>query len=123
MLLQTARMCAAGESAQCIGRSNYANAAYWTMAQLTTHHTVSGCSVNAGDLLGTGTLSGAAQKAAASLLKRSAGGKLPITVGSEQRTFLHDGDRVILRGRCERTGIRTIGFNERSATVLPAPPL
>jgi fumarylacetoacetase len=94
-----------------------------TMAQLVTHHTVNGCSLSSGDLLGTGMLSGATPDAAGSLLERSAGGKVPITVGSEQRTSLEDGDRVILRSRYERIGFCTIGLGECSATVLPALPL
>ena len=120
VLLQTGRMREAGSAPVSITRSNFADAAYWTVAQLVTHHTVNGCSLSNGDLLGTGTLSGATPAAAGSLLELTAGGKVPFSVGGEQRTFLEDGDTVALRGRCCREGYRSIGFGECRATVLPA---
>jgi fumarylacetoacetase len=121
VLLQTATMRAAGTAPARISRSNFADAAYWTIAQLVTHHTVNGCRLVDGDLIGTGTLSGAAADAAGSLLELSAGGKSPIGLpNGEARTFLEDGDTVILRGRCRRGGFRSIGFGEARATVLPA---
>ena len=121
VLLQTPRMREAGTEPQCISRSNFAQAAYWTVAQLVAHHTVNGCSLRDGDLFGTGTLSGADPAAAGSLLELTVGGKQPITLpGGKQRTFLDDGDTVVLRGRCQRNGYRDIGFGECRATVLPA---
>ncbi len=120
-LLQTRRMREAGTAPVSIARSNFAEAAYWTVAQLVAHHTVNGCSLMTGDLLGTGTLSGAEPAAAGSLLELTAGGKQPIRLaGGEQRTFLEDGDTVTLRGRCRRAGYRSVGFGECRATVLPA---
>ncbi len=87
------------------------------------HHTVNGCNLKVGDLLGSGTQSGPTAGEAGSLLELTAGGQRPITlVTGEQRTFLEDGDRVILRGWCERAGRVRIGFGEASATVLPALP-
>lgn len=87
-----------------ISRSNYADAAYWTVAQLVSHHSVNGCSLSNGDLL-----------------ELSSGGHTPISLpNGEQRRFLEDGDSVELRGRCERTGYRAIGFGPCRATVLPA---
>jgi len=119
--LQTAAMRAAGQPAVCISRSNYADAAYWTVAQLVSHHSVNGCSLSNGDLLGTGTLSGPRPDQAGSLLELSAGGRTPITLpNGEQRRFLEDGDSVELHGRCERAGYRAIGFGACRATVLPA---
>ena len=88
------------------------------------HHTVNGCNLEPGDLLGSGTQSGPKPEQAGSLLELSAGGKRPITLaGGEQRTFLEDGDRVTFRAWCERPGYVRIGFGEAVATVAPAIPL
>lgn len=120
--LQTAAMRVAGHAAQTISRSNFADAAYWTVAQLVTHHTVNGCALNPGDLFGTGTLSGADPSQAGSMLELSRGGKQPVTLANgETRSFLQDGDTLWLRGHCERPGLRRIGFGDCSGTVLPAP--
>jgi fumarylacetoacetase len=87
-----------------------------------THHTVNGCNLSAGDLFGSGTQSGPTPEQAGSLLELTAGGKQPIRLpAGEERTFLEDGDRVTLRGWCERPGFVRIGFGEVSGTVLPAP--
>ena len=87
------------------------------------HHTVNGCNLRTGDLFGSGTLSGPAPDQAGSLLELSQGGKRPIALANgEARTFLEDGDSVILRGYCERAGARRIGFGECRGTVLPARP-
>ncbi|WP_263143645.1 fumarylacetoacetase [Pseudomonas sp. RIT-PI-AD] len=95
---------------------------YWTVAQMVTHHTVGGCMLQAGDLLGTGTLSGPEPDQFGSLLETTFGGKQPITLpGGEQRTFLQDGDEVILRARCRREGYPSIGFGECRGRLLPAP--
>lgn len=119
--LQTARMREAGQPGECISRSNFAEAAYWTVAQLVTHHTVNGCALADGDLFGSGTLSGPRPEQAGSLLELSAGGKKPITLANgEQRTFLLDGDSISLRGQCRREAFRRIGFGPCTATVLPA---
>ena len=119
--LQTAAMRKSGAAGDCLSRSNFADAAYWTVAQLVTHHTVNGCSLSNGDLFGSGTLSGPQPEQAGSLLELTEGGKRPITLsGGEQRTFLQDGDAVTLRGHCERTGFRRIGFGSCMGTVLPA---
>ncbi len=120
--IQTAAMRAAGRPAECIGRSGFAEAAYWTVAQLVTHHTVNGCALSTGDLLGTGTLSGRDPCEAGSLLELSHGGTRPIRLANgEERHFLRDGDAISLRGWCERSGFRRIGFGDCVATVLPAP--
>ena len=121
VLLQTPRMRQSGAALECIARSNFADAAYWTIAQLVTHHSVNGCRLANGDLIGTGTLSGATPDAAGSLLELTAGGKKPLTLpAGEQRTFLEDGDTVTLRARCRRDGFRDIGFGDCRGTVLPA---
>jgi fumarylacetoacetase len=119
--LQTATMRAAGHPGECISRSNFAEAAYWTVAQLVAHHTVNGCSLSHGDLFGSGTLSGPRPEQAGSLLELTEGGKRPIQLANgEQRTFVLDGDTITLRGHCAREGFRRIGFGDCSATVLPA---
>ena len=120
--LQTESMRKAGSTGDCISRSNFAEAAYWTVAQLVTHHTVNGCSLHSGDLFGSGTLSGPRiDQQAGSLLELTEGGKRPLTLSNrEQRTFVQDGDAVTLRGRCQRAGFRGIGFGACTATVLPA---
>lgn len=121
VLLQTQAMRDAGTAPAVISRSNAADASFWTPAQLVAHHTVNGCALSAGDLFGSGTLSGPLHEQAGSLLEMTEGGKKPITLANgETRTFLRDGDRIQLRGRCVRDGFRSIGFGDCSATVLPA---
>jgi len=111
----------AGQSAVRLTRSNTREAAYWTPAQLVAHHTVGGCNLQPGDLFGSGTLSGPGPGQAGSLLELTQGGKQPITLpNGETRTFLVDGDTLTLRGFCERSGARRIGFGVCSATVLSA---
>ncbi len=118
--LQTARMCEAGFAGDRLSTSNYADA-YWTMAQLVAHHTVNGCNLMPGDLLGTGTLSGPRPEQGGSLLELSGSGKTPITLSNgETRSFLEDGDTVVLKAYCQRDGQRRIGFGECRGTVLPA---
>lgn len=118
--LQTAQMRAAGNAGERLSRSNYADA-YWTAAQLVAHHTVNGCNLRAGDMFGTGTLSGPKAGQGGSMLELSVGGKAPITLANgETRTFLEDGDSIILKGYCQREGFRRIGFGECRGTVLAA---
>jgi fumarylacetoacetase len=112
----------AGQSAVRLSRSNTREAAYWTAAQLVAHHTSGGCNLQPGDLFGSGTLSGPGSDQAGSLLELTQGGKQPITLpNGETRAFLADGDTLTLRGFCERSGARRIGFGACSATVLPPP--
>ena len=118
--LQTPAMRAAGLAGQRLSRSN-ARDTYWTLAQLVAHHTVNGCNLQSGDLFGSGTLSGPGADQGGSLLELSQGGKRPLQLSNgETRTFLEDGDCVILRGHCERPGFRRIGFGECAGSVLPA---
>jgi fumarylacetoacetase len=120
VLLQTSAMRKAGQPPHRLSRTSFRHA-YWTIAHLVAHHTVNGCNLQPGDLLGTGTQSGPSPEEAGSLLELSAGGKQPIHLPSgEMRTFLEDGDAVILRGACERPGARRIGFGEAAGQVLPA---
>ena len=118
--LDTARMRAARAAPQRLSHSGFREA-WWTVAQMVAHHSVNGCNLQAGDLLGSGTQSGPLPAQAGSLLELSAGGKQPLTLSAgETRTFLEDGDRVTLRGWCEREGCARIGFGEATGTVLPA---
>ncbi len=118
VLLQTAKMRAAGEAPARLTRGNTTEAAYWTAAQLITHHTVNGCNLQPGDLLGSGTLSGPKPDEAGSLMELTLGGKQAITLpNGEKRTFLEDGDTLVMRGYCERAGAVRIGLGEVSGTV------
>jgi fumarylacetoacetase len=103
-----------------LGRSNFRDM-YWTMAQMLTHHASNGCNMRTGDLLASGTVSGADKSARGCLLELTSRGKEPVTLPSgEQRRFLEDGDEVILRGFCEREGFRRIGLGSCSGKILPA---
>ena len=118
--LQTLRMQKAKHPGDRLTGSNYASAAYWTLAQLVAHHTVGGCNLRTGDLLGTGTLSGPEPGQGGSMLELSQAGKLALTLSSgEQRSFVEDGDTVILRGACHAEGARRIGFGECRGTLMP----
>ncbi|MFH0133929.1 fumarylacetoacetase [Variovorax sp. VaC1] len=119
VLLQTAKMRAEGVAPVRLTRGNTTEAAYWTAAQLITHHTVNGCNLQPGDLLGSGTLSGPKPDEAGSLMELTLGGKQPITLpNGEKRTFLEDGDTLVMRGYCERAGAVRIGLGEVAGTVV-----
>ena len=118
--LQTQEMRNTGFVGDRLSQSNLTDA-YWTAAQLVAHHTVSGCNLRTGDLLGTGTLSGPLPEQGGSMLERSVGGRQPLRLSNGQtRAFLEDGDAITLRGRCTRAVLRSIGFGTCSATVTPA---
>ncbi|MDG3444149.1 fumarylacetoacetase [Nitrospirillum amazonense] len=94
---------------------------YWTAAQLVAHHTCNGCDLNPGDLLGTGTISTPDDSGMGSLLELTRGGKAPITLpNGETRTFLADGDELILAGRAVADGYVSIGFGDCRGQVTPA---
>ncbi len=101
-----------------ITRSNFKNM-YWTVAQQIAHHTVNGCNLNVGDLLGSGTISGKEPDSFGSMLELTWGGKNPIKLpnGSE-RKFLEDYDTIIIRGFAEKNGLR-INFGEVKTMILP----
>ena len=102
-----------------IAQTNYREM-YYSSAQQLAHHSTSGCPMNVGDLLGSGTISGPERHQRGSLLELSWGGKEPITLDTgETRSFLEDGDTLTLRGHAQGDGYR-IGFGECSGTVLPA---
>ncbi|MDZ4357031.1 MAG: fumarylacetoacetase, partial [Variovorax sp.] len=95
---------------------------YWTIAQMVAQHSVGGCNLQPGDLLGTGTISGPTQPEAGAIVELSVGGSrsIPLPGTGEARTFLVDGDAIILRGWCEKPGAARIGFGESRGEVLPA---
>jgi fumarylacetoacetase len=118
--LLSVRMREAGIDPVVLGRSNFRDM-YWTMAQMLTHHASNGCNLRPGDLLASGTVSGAGKTARGCLLELTSRGKDPVTLPTgEQRKFLEDGDEVILRGFCERDGFRRIGLGSCRGTILPA---
>ena len=94
---------------------------YWTLAQMLTHHASNGCNLRTGDLLASGTVSGATRDSLGCLLEATRRGADPLQLpNGESRSFLEDGDEVILRGYCEREGYPRIGFGECRGRVLPA---
>jgi len=120
VLITTQASRAAKHPAAHLSSSNFRDA-YWNIAQLITHHTVNGCNLQPGDLLGTGTLSGAKPEEVGSLLELSKGGQSPVTLPwGEKRSFLEDGDQIIMRAECRKAGYPRIGFGESRGTVLPA---
>lgn len=120
VLIQTERMRRENHAPEPIAHSNFIHS-YWTIAQMVAHHTVNGCNLRPGDLFGSGTQSGPEHTQAGSLLELSQGGKQPITLDNgETRTFIEDGDTLIIRGWCAADGAARIGFGEVTSTVLPA---
>ncbi|MCZ2291045.1 MAG: fumarylacetoacetase [Burkholderiales bacterium] len=116
--LQTAAMRAAGQNAMRLSQSNMSDA-YWTWAQMLTHHASNGCNLQPGDLLGSGTLSGADAGGRGSLMELSSNGRSPIALPSgEQRSFLQDGDTLTLRAYCQQSGAVRIGLGEVSGTIV-----
>uniref|UniRef100_A0A0K0FMY5 Fumarylacetoacetase n=1 Tax=Strongyloides venezuelensis TaxID=75913 RepID=A0A0K0FMY5_STRVS len=99
-------------------KSNLKNL-YWTMKQQLAHHTVNGCNIRPGDLLGSGTISGTEPLSFGSMLELSWKGTKTVPVGDETRKFIADNDEVIIRGFCQKDGVK-IGFGECSGKVLPA---
>ena len=120
VLIETSVMREQAQPPQRLCLTSYRHA-YWTLAQLVTHHTVNGCNLQPGDLLGTGTLSGPTATEAGALMELTVGGKQPVALASgESRTFLEDGDAVILRAHCEKPGATRIGFGQAYGRIAPA---
>lgn len=120
MYLQTQRMRDLAAEPVLISDSSFTDS-YWAISQLIAHQTSNGANLCPGDLLGSGTLSGPDPSSRACLLELTQGGANPITLpNGEQRSFLEDGDTVIMRGYCEKAGAIRIGFGECRSTVLPA---
>ena len=116
MHLRTSRMKAATRLSHVSFRDSY-----WTLAQLVAHQTSNGCNLQPGDLIGSGTISGTTDDSLGSLMELTQAGRRPLRLpGGEVRSFLGDGDEVVLRGRCSRQGFKTIGFGAAAGRVLPA---
>jgi len=108
-----------GKATSTIATTNYKEM-YYSSAQQLAHHTTSGCPMNPGDLLGSGTISGPEKHQRGALLELSWGGKEPITLDTgEERSFLEDGDTLTLHGAAKGDGY-TIGFGTCAGTILPA---
>lgn len=104
-----------------ICRSNF-KYMYWTMSQQLAHHTVNGCQINAGDLMGSGTISGTTEDSFGSMLELTWAGQNPLEIsGGQTRTFIEDHDTVIMKGYCKNDQVR-IGFGEVRSTLLPVIP-
>ena len=115
ILLKTEKL----DRPEMIASSNY-KYLYWSAEQMVAHHTVNGCALQVGDLFGTGTISGPSKSEYGSLLELAWRGKEPIKLSSgEQRVWLEDGDELIMKGFCEKDGIR-IGFGEVTGVIEPA---
>ena len=98
-------------------------AMYWSAAQIVTHHASNGCNLQPGDLIGTGTLSTADETGLGSLLEISRGGKEPVRLpNGETRTFLEDGDELVMSARCQAEGAIPIGFGACIGKIVPARP-
>jgi fumarylacetoacetase len=123
VILRTAAMQASRAEGRVVARTN-ARCLYWTPAQMVAHHTIGGCNLRPGDLLGTGTISGSGRDECGSMLEATMSGNAPIPLGDgEERRFLEDGDEVVLRARAVRDGFVTLGFGECRGVILPAPDL
>ncbi|WP_128929049.1 fumarylacetoacetase [Bradyrhizobium guangxiense] len=111
---------AAGANAPAsISRTNF-KYMYWSSVQQLMHHASSGCAMNVGDLLGSGTISGPEKNQRGSLLEISWNGTEPVELpGGARRSFLEDGDSLVMRGWCQGKGYR-VGFGEVEGTILPA---
>jgi fumarylacetoacetase len=102
-----------------VSRSNF-KYMYWSMAQQLAHHTINGCRINSGDMMGSGTISGPTEDSFGSMLELSWGGQKPLTLkDGTERKFINDNDTVIVRGFCQKDNLR-IGFGEVSSKLLPA---
>jgi fumarylacetoacetase len=121
--LSTLKMRDAGLAPHLLSHGSAAAAMYWSAAQIVTHHASNGCNLQAGDLIGTGTLSTISDDGLGSLIEISRGGSAPIALPSgETRSFLEDGDEITLKAWCERDGAARIGFGECVGRVVSAPP-
>jgi fumarylacetoacetase len=107
------------DTATALSKTNY-NRMYYSAAEQLCHHAVGGCGMNAGDLLGSGTISGPDKSEYGSLMEVSWAGREPFTLDTgETRTFIEDGDTLTLRGAAKGDGYQ-IGFGDCTGTILPA---
>jgi len=110
--LRTAHMREAGAPAERLSHSTFERM-YWTLGQMLTHHASNGCNLRPGDLLASGTVSGPTKDSRGSMMELAWRGTEPVTLSNgETRTFLADGDEVIMKGWCERAGAARVGLGE-----------
>jgi len=118
--IETARQRAALLPASRLSATSFRHQ-YWTVAQMVAHHTINGCNLRAGDLLGSGTVSGPGKAEAGAMMERALDGADPVRLNTgEERSYVQDGDSIILRGHCVKPGFQRIGFGESRAEVLHA---
>jgi fumarylacetoacetase len=118
--LETAQHRGRGDGPERLSHTSFKHQ-YWSVAQMVAHHTVGGCNLQPGDLLGTGTISGPGDSEAGAIIELARAGRSPLKLANgEQRSFLSDGDAVIFRGWCESPGHARIGFGENRGEVHPA---
>jgi fumarylacetoacetase len=117
--LQTSQMRNNGVAAVRLSRASF-DSMYWTLGQMLVHHASNGCNLRAGDLIASGTVSGPSPDARGCMLELTQRGRNPITLPTgEVRSFLENGDEIVLRGWCERPGFRRIGFGECRGRIGP----
>ncbi len=122
MQLRSAKMRQDKMAPMRLSRASFRDS-YWTAAQIVAHQTSNGCNLQPGDLLGSGTISGATADSVGSMMELTLAGKNPLKLPSgETRGFLEDGDEVIERGRCAREGFGSIGLGEASGRIAPCAP-
>jgi len=108
-----------GNKPHVVSKSNFRNM-YWTVEQQLAHHSVTGCNMRSGDLLGSGTISGTTPDSYGSMLELAWKGTKPLSMpDGSQRKFIADGDTVIMTGFCQGEGYR-VGFGECTGKILPA---
>jgi fumarylacetoacetase len=117
--LRSARMREQGKPPVTLARAPFASQ-YWTLFQMLAHHTSNGCNLLPGDLIATGTVSGPDEGQQGCLLEFTHGGARPFELDGEKRSFLEDGDEVVLRASAVRPGATRIGFGECRGIVVPA---
>ena len=118
--LETAKRRTVGAGPTLLTQTSFRHQ-HWTIAQMLTHHTIGGCNLVSGDLLGTGTISGPRPEEAGAMMELAHAGRQPVRVGDDElRGFLADGDAVVFSGWCERDGYARIGFGVCRGQVTPA---
>ncbi len=123
VFLSTTQMRSRGDRPVEILTSN-ARHLYWTPAQMVAHHTVNGCNLQPGDLIGTGTISGPRDEQLSSMLELTAAGTRPVTLpNGEIRSFLADGDEITFKARCQRDNFVSIGFGLCTGRIVESLPM
>ena len=118
--ISSAKMREQGMAPTMVSRGSFKDM-FWTPAQMLAHHASNGCNMQIGDLLASGTVSGATKDSRGCLLERTWRGTEPITLGDgTERKFLQDGDEVVMRGYCQKPGYPRIGFGECRGTIVAA---